>query len=82
MSEQVGWRGLSRRVREEAPEWAQTLPQLPRLVQRALLRADAPGLQHRLELLDARQRLHTRLLWAGVGALLLLALLELLRALH
>jgi len=82
MSEQVGWRGLSRRVREEAPEWAQTLPQLPRLVHRALARADAPALQHRLELLDARQRLHTRLLWAGLGALLLLALLELLRALH
>src|SRR5213075_2603267 len=31
MSEQVGWRGLMRNLRHEAPYWANTLPQLPRL---------------------------------------------------
>jgi ubiquinone biosynthesis protein len=35
MSEQVGWRGLLRRIREEAPTWAVVLPQLPRLAHHA-----------------------------------------------
>ena len=73
MSDQVGWRGLARRLREEAPEWAQSLPQLPRLVQRALTRHDGHDLQRRLDRLEARQRANTRLLWLALGALLLLA---------
>ncbi len=36
MSEQIGWRGLLKAVKQEAPYWAATLPQLPRLVHRAL----------------------------------------------
>ncbi|HXZ92921.1 MAG TPA: AarF/UbiB family protein, partial [Burkholderiales bacterium] len=36
MSEQIGWRGLLKAIRQEAPYWAATLPQLPRLVHRAL----------------------------------------------
>jgi ubiquinone biosynthesis protein len=36
MNEQVGWRGLLRALRQEAPFWASTLPQLPRLAHRAL----------------------------------------------
>ena len=36
MSEQIGWRGLLRTIRREAPGWAQTLPTLPRLVHRML----------------------------------------------
>jgi ubiquinone biosynthesis protein len=36
MSEQIGWRGLLKAVKQEAPYWATTLPQLPRLVHRAL----------------------------------------------
>jgi ubiquinone biosynthesis protein len=36
MTEQIGWRGLLRSLRHEAPYWAATLPQLPRLVHRAL----------------------------------------------
>src|SRR5258707_11212322 len=36
MSEQIGWRGLVRALRREAPYWTSTLPQLPRLVHRAL----------------------------------------------
>jgi ubiquinone biosynthesis protein len=52
MREQVGWRGLVRTLRHEAPFWAATLPQLPRLVHRALaedrlgaLRASVEGLR-------------------------------------
>ena len=36
MEEQIGWRGLLRTLKHEAPYWAATLPQLPRLVHRAL----------------------------------------------
>ena len=36
MREQVGWRGVVRTLRHEAPFWAGRLPQLPRLVHRAL----------------------------------------------
>ena len=36
MSEQVGWRGLLKAIRHEAPYWGTMLPQLPRLVHRAL----------------------------------------------
>src|SRR4029077_17728360 len=34
MSEQVGWRGLLRTLRREAPGWTQTLPAIPRLLHR------------------------------------------------
>ena len=36
MSEQIGWRGLLKAIQREAPFWAATLPQLPRLLHRAL----------------------------------------------
>jgi ubiquinone biosynthesis protein len=36
MNEQVGWRALLRTLKNEAPYWAAMLPELPRLVHRAL----------------------------------------------
>ena len=36
MSEQLGWRGLIRQLKKEGPQWTATLPQLPRLIHRAL----------------------------------------------
>jgi len=36
MSEQIGWRAFIRHVKTEAPNWAVTLPQIPRLLHRAL----------------------------------------------
>jgi ubiquinone biosynthesis protein len=36
MDEQVGWRGVLKAIRQEAPYWAAMLPQLPRLAHRAL----------------------------------------------
>jgi ubiquinone biosynthesis protein len=36
MNEQVGWRGLLERLKQEAPRYAQLLPELPRLVHHAL----------------------------------------------
>ncbi len=42
MGEQIGWRGLVERLKEEAPRYSQILPQLPRLVQRALIQQAEP----------------------------------------
>ncbi|MEI6737032.1 MAG: ubiquinone biosynthesis regulatory protein kinase UbiB [Pseudomonadota bacterium] len=36
MTEQIGWRGLVKQFRKEGTLWTATLPQLPRLVHRAL----------------------------------------------
>jgi ubiquinone biosynthesis protein len=55
MSEQIGWRGFVRSLRHEAPFWAQTLPQLPRLVHRAL--AEEPGAAQLIQLRAALDRL-------------------------
>jgi ubiquinone biosynthesis protein len=66
MSEQVGWRGLARRLREEAPYWATMLPRLPRLLHEALERQAAPA-PHAALLREARRR--NRLL-ALIAALL------------
>ena len=60
MREQVGWRGLLRTIRHEAPFWAATLPQLPRLVHRALAeerqRQVQIAEQNRLRAGEARRR--------------------------
>jgi ubiquinone biosynthesis protein len=67
MREQVGWGGLVRTVRHEAPFWAATLPQLPRLVHRALAEDRLGGLQAALERLAALQARRNRLLQALVA---------------
>jgi ubiquinone biosynthesis protein len=67
MDEQVGWRGLLRNIRREAPFWAETLPQLPRLVHRALAEDRIGGLQGALEQLAALQARRNRLLAALVA---------------
>ncbi len=42
MHEQVGWRGLVERVKQEAPRYAQLLPELPRLAHQALAASRQP----------------------------------------
>ena len=42
MSEQIGWRGFVERLKIEAPHFGQILPQLPRLLQQALLATTVP----------------------------------------
>ncbi len=64
MSEQVGWRGLLRTVRHEAPFWAQTLPAIPRLLHRLLAEDRAGGLQAAIERLAAENRRRNDLLAA------------------
>ena len=80
MSEQVGWRGLARTLRREAPHWALTLPAIPRLLHQLLAEDRAGGLQAALERLSVENRRRNRLL-AGLivvaSALLVLQLLAL-----
>ena len=65
INEQVGWRGLIDRLKIEAPHYAQIFPQLPRLLQQALLAKAEPQETdtHRLlQHLIAEQRRTNRLL--------------------
>jgi ubiquinone biosynthesis protein len=73
MSRQLGIRGLVRHLREEAPFWARTLPEIPRLVHR-LLSEEAPRrLEEAIARLEAAQRRQTRVLAAIAVFLGLLA---------
>lgn len=76
MSEQLGWRALLKGLQREAPAWARTLPQLPRLMHQLLARpADANSL-HLLAETAAAQRQQNR--WLALIAALLAALLAIL----
>jgi ubiquinone biosynthesis protein len=77
MSEQIGWRGLLRSLRSEAPTWAQTLPAIPRLVHRLLSEDRIGRLEAALDRLSVQGRRRNRLLavLAAIGAGLLAALL-------
>ena len=63
MNQQVGWRGLVERLKNEAPRYVQLLPELPRLLHQSL---QAPPTSDVLLLasLMAEQRRTNRLLWA------------------
>ncbi|AKJ27937.1 ubiquinone biosynthesis regulatory protein kinase UbiB [Caldimonas brevitalea] len=73
MNEQIGWRGLWERLKNEAPRYAKLLPELPRLLHHSLS-ATPQGERRELELLLAEQRRTNRLLIAaligGAGFLL------------
>jgi len=69
MREQVGWRGLIRTIRHEAPFWAATLPQLPRLVHRALADDRLGAVQIALERLAVQDARRNRLLGALLVAI-------------
>ena len=68
MRDQVGWRALERRLREEAPFLATVLPQLPRLIYQRLS-APPPVSQDTLKELAAAQRSQNG--WLALLAVLL-----------
>lgn len=78
MSEQVGWRGLVRRVGEELPFWSELLPQLPRLAQQFLARDPEAALRAHVHALLTQQRRNTLLLGTAIGLLAALLALQLL----
>jgi ubiquinone biosynthesis protein len=79
MREQVGWRGLVRTIGHEAPFWAATLPQLPRLVHRALAEDRLGALQFAVERLARQNARRNRLMAALLAAIILGILLLALR---
>jgi len=79
MSEQAGFRGLLRHLREEAPLWTATLPQIPRLVHRILSDDTTRRLEAAVDRLEAAQARQTRVLAAIAIVLAALALVYVLR---
>ncbi len=79
MNEQMGPRALWKQLRNEAPMWARTLPQVPRLVHK-ILSDDAPGrIERAIQALESTQRRQTRILLAiaiVLGAMVLGVLLR------
>ena len=73
MNDQIGWRGLVARLKNEAPRYVQLLPELPRLVHQALQPKPSAD-QKTLEALLTEQRRTNRLLqaigYAGIGFLI------------
>jgi ubiquinone biosynthesis protein len=70
MGEQVGVQGMMDRLKEEAPRFTHIIPQLPRLLHRALMHAAEPSRREAelMELLVVEQRRTIRLLrWLIVG---------------
>jgi ubiquinone biosynthesis protein len=56
MSEQVGWRGLLKTLREEAPNYATLLPQLPRLLHQRLHENPAGQIEELLQQMLAQHK--------------------------
>ncbi|HET7401631.1 MAG TPA: ubiquinone biosynthesis regulatory protein kinase UbiB, partial [Usitatibacter sp.] len=59
-----GWKALVRQLRDEAPSWARTLPQLPRLVHRVLADDPARRIESSLLRIEAAQHRQSRMLFA------------------
>ena len=79
MDRQVGVRGLLRHLREEMPMWARTLPQIPRLLHRALDEDTPRRLESALLRIEAAQLRQTRMLLAIAVVLAVLVVGFLLR---
>ncbi|OGT16758.1 MAG: hypothetical protein A2342_06495 [Gallionellales bacterium RIFOXYB12_FULL_54_9] len=72
MSEQIGWRGLIRSFKEEAPRYASILPHLPRLLHQRLIENPTAGLENLMQSLLVQQQRRNTLLTVIAGVLLLL----------
>jgi len=85
MNEQVGWRGLLDRLKDEAPRYAQFLPEMPRLVHQALKSrgtSDSATLQALLFEQRRTNRLLQALIYSGLGFLAGLLAMQLFLAWH
>jgi ubiquinone biosynthesis protein len=71
MSEQIGWRGFIRSLKEEAPRYATLLPHLPRLLHQRLLDNPSAGVEATMQKLLVQQQRRNTLL-AFIVAILLL----------
>ena len=76
MSEQVGFRGLVRQLRKEGVQWTSTMPQLPRLIHRALEANPSERLadiERAINRVERTQRFQTTVLMALIVLLSLVA---------
>jgi ubiquinone biosynthesis protein len=71
MSEQMGWRGWLRTFKDEIPYWGTVVPQLPRMLHKAMSDDRIERLEEGLEAMLAQQRQRNRWL-AGITVLLAL----------
>jgi ubiquinone biosynthesis protein len=78
MSEQVGWRGMVRRIGDELPFWSELLPRLPRLLQQFLAHDRDAALREQAQALLRQQRRNGWLLASIAILLAALILLQLL----
>ena len=67
MREQVGFKGLLRTLRREAPHWATMLPQLPRLLHRALADDRVGRIERALDELLAVERWRNRMMAIAIA---------------
>jgi ubiquinone biosynthesis protein len=72
VGEQMGVRGFAKQVREEAPLWSRTLPQLPRLAHRLLMDDTTRRLESAVLEIARVQRVQTRAMMAAAIVALLL----------
>ncbi|MCA1926140.1 MAG: ubiquinone biosynthesis regulatory protein kinase UbiB [Thiobacillus sp.] len=75
MNQQIGWRALLKNLQDEAPKWAQLLPQLPRLAHHALKENRLAQFETGLALMLRQQQTRNRWLAVIAGLLATLALL-------
>jgi ubiquinone biosynthesis protein len=80
MDDQIGLRGFLRNLETEAPNWAATLPELPRLAHRAVQQGRIEAGGEAFARLAAEQRRQTRLLASVLAVLAILLALELVRS--
>ena len=71
MSEQIGWRGFFKSLKEEAPRYATLLPHIPRLLHQRLHENPAAGIEQAMQQLLSQQQRRNTLLTFIVGILLL-----------
>jgi ubiquinone biosynthesis protein len=64
VNEELGWRGFLRQMRDELPQWSKVLPQMPRLVHRALTDDTPRRLEAALRRIERVQLRQTRVLAA------------------
>jgi len=85
MNEQVGWRGLLERVKQEAPRYAKLLPELPRLLHHNLAQGDERIRRDLAAILKEQRKTNrtmTAALWVGMGFVMGLLVAQLLLKLH
>jgi ubiquinone biosynthesis protein len=79
MNEQVGPRGLWRKLRREVPQWTKMIPEIPRLVHRVLDEDVPKRLEEAIYALERAQRRQSRVLAAIAVILVAVGAVRLLR---